>query len=82
MSKKQLSREGVKEYFDLTEEEYKELEGEGLIPDHSEKSEEKFGELIKNGPPFTDEEVWFLGAMNVVKLQEEYPEIAEEYMDM
>lgn len=77
-----LSKEGVMEEYDLSGSEYLELQAQGLVPDHSEKSEEKFKELFKKGVPFTSDEILFLGRMDVVTLQKEFPAEAEEYMDM
>jgi hypothetical protein len=58
------------------------LQAQGLVPDHSEKSEEKAKELVKRGTPFTSDEILFLGRMDIVAFQREFPAEAEEYMDM
>ena len=81
MIMKKFSKE-LSEYYDLEESQYKELEKEDLVPDHSKKADEKYNELMKKGRPFTENEIWFLGAMNVVDFHEHYPSEAEEYMDM
>lgn len=72
----------LSEYYDLEKSQCKELEKEDLVPDHSDVAEEKYNELLNRGKPFTYNEIWFLGAMNVVDFQKHYPSEAEEYMDM
>ena len=79
---KVLSIEGVMEEYDLSGSEYLELQAQGLVPDHSEKSEKKARELVKRGAPFTSDEILFLGRMDIVAFQREFPAEAEEYMDM
>ena len=69
-------------YYDLESLHRRELEKEDLVPDHSEFAENKYKELIKRGNPFTSNEIWFLGAMNVVDFYNHYPAEAEDYMDM
>ncbi len=72
----------LSEYYDLEKSQCKVLEKEDLVPDHSDVAEEKYNELMNRGKPFTNNEIWFLGAMNVVDFQKHYLSEAEEYMDM
>lgn len=81
MNMKKFSKE-LRDYYDLDKSECKELEKENLVPDHSKVAEEKYNELMKRGRPFSFNEIWFLGTMNVVDFQNYYPAEAEEYMDM
>jgi hypothetical protein len=77
-----LSKIGVMEYYDLEEEEFKELEESGLVPDKSEKCMEKFAALLKKSSPFSEEEILFLGRVDLKTFQNLFPAEAEEYMDM
>ena len=79
---KVLSKEGLLEAFDWDEEEYNEFKKEGLLPDYSRESEEKFSELMERGEPFSYNELVFLGSLNLKDFQKRYPAEAEEYMNL
>lgn len=77
-----INKESLMDYLDIDEEEYQELKGKGLLPDKSEKANEKFDELMKQGPPFDTDELMFLGKMDLGKFSEKYPTEACFYMDL
>ena len=71
----------IKDYYDLDESLYQELKEMKLLPDRSEESYHKLEELYQRGKPFTSEELWFIGSMDVVRLHKFDPSLAQRYMD-
>ena len=77
-----LSKKTIKDYYDLDESLYQELKEMKLLPDRSEESYHKLEELYQRGKPFTSEELWFIGSMDIVRLQKFDPSLAQRFMDM
>ena len=83
------TKEYIIDYYDLDDEEYTELEELGLVPDKSDpkaiaKAEELFARELKENPfdTYTDEELQFIGRMDVERLIRKHQGLGEEYMDM
>jgi hypothetical protein len=77
-----INKVSLQDDLDIDEEEYQELKVKGLLPDKSEKANEKFDELMEQGPPFDTDELMFLGKMDLGKFSEKYPTEACFYMDL
>jgi hypothetical protein len=77
-----MEKKGTIDYYHIDEEEYKELEELGLFPDHSsEKQKEKARQLLaRPGEDYTDEELTFLGRMDLSGLSDKSQGLAWWYM--
>lgn len=85
-----MSREEWEERFwALSDDEWQNLVEQRLVPGSSPAQWQRFEELLLRGKQlqaegnerlFTDEEILFLGKMDLVRLSEELPAVAEYYM--
>ena len=81
------TKEFIMDNYDLEEEDYKELEDLGLVPDREseiqkKKVEELFARELKEKvfETYSDEELIFLGRMDLTRLQQKSQSLAEMYM--
>lgn len=84
-----MTREQYEDLFwKISDEKWNKIVKEGLLPDRtSPKAKEKFKKLMTKKPngkgmTFSDEEILFLGKMNLVAFEEKFPADANYYMEL
>ena len=82
-----MSREEWEERFwPLSDNEWDNLVNHGLVPGSGSAQWHRFEELLNSrqptndNPNFTEDEILFLGKMDLVRLGEKFPYAAEYYM--